>query len=808
MGLCSFFGHSAGGSVRRHTRMAAVLLIGYLLAAWATTAHAAENPPLRFCFASNAMPRAGKTADDEPQGVDIEVAKLLAAKLGRRCEFHWCANDTCRLQSLRSNRCDVVIGLAHESVDAPDVTWAKSYAAAKFGLVVATPEKQIRSLHELRGRRVGIVRGTVPLSAKNHTVVGFSSRASLLRGFRQADLNAALVDADYTAWYVRQHPDLNLRLVDEFVSPYRWTIGIAVRANEATLRTELSRAVESCLQHAEFPAVFEEYGLVFRPPLVNVPRKQLKADNDAWQRIKETGTLIVSMDPANLPFSSADVDKPGFDVEIARLLAKEMGVHLDLQWIDIHRETAIGQLLEQECDLALGASIDPDAMDDEEALAGRVVYSRPYYGTGYMLFARTDAPSLTTLTDLQGERSRRLGTQAGTIADYTLRQRGYMRRLFGTQLGVLNALEKGDIDYAYMWPNFDWMLHNEPQLHAKPVSDFVPEERWNIAVAMRHGDAELKQHVDQALEQLVHRGDIAREFKPYHMPYFPPFESPAESGDADTSVSTKKSKTALARQPLDRGREPQMSRRQRSQHQYNGLQSVRSRGTLVVGLDQNNLPYSKSHPKPAGIDYEIAQLLAKELGVSLEVYWAYSSHDSYPSKLANKRLCDVILGVMPDDRFAQRVTYSRPYYSAEYVYAVSTSNQSVEETKLLGDSPIAVEPGLAIRGLEGKQVQSFSSLTSILAAISTGKVATGYVLSSRAHWLASEQWPGKLRFVAPESPVDRFPICAAMRRNEADFAKAINAALEKLLESRQLAEVFARWHIPFNEAVLHAPSRP
>ena len=45
------------------------------------------------------------------------------------------------------------------------------------------------------------------------------------------------------------------------------------------------------------------------------------------------------------------------------------------------------------------------------------------------------------------------------------------------------------------------------------------------------------------------------------------------------------------------------------------------------------------------------QHFAEELGVSLRVYWAYSAHDSYPSKLAAKQLCDVILGVMPDDRF-------------------------------------------------------------------------------------------------------------------------------------------------------------
>ena len=110
---------------------------------------------------------------------------------------------------------------------------------------------------------------------------------------------------------------------------------------------------------------------------------------------------------------------------------------------------------------------------------------------------------------------------------------------------------------------------------------------------------------------------------------------------------------------------------------------MRSAGELVVGLDQNNLPYSTAHPEPAGFDYEIASLLAKELGLRLRVYWAYSSHDSYPSKLTSRGLCDVILGVMPDDRFEHRVLYSRPYYLAKYQLVVRAGEASSRRRKSL-----------------------------------------------------------------------------------------------------------------------------
>ena len=753
----------------------------------------AGAPALRFCIYKNAMPRAGKDGSGQPHGVDVAVAQLLAAKLNRPCDFHWCKSDACRLRNLKQGHCDVVLGVPHESVTSPDVAWTKPYAAGKFGLLVASENTSIRALPDVHGKRVGLVAGTVPLSARNHTLVRFPSREVLVRGFRQAQLDGALVDTDFANWYLDKHPELALRLVDKFESPYRWAIGIAVRANDASLQKKLSRAIDDCIQNGRFTTLYAEQGLAYRPPPDRALPKVVSPSGNTWQRVLEQGVLVVSMDPANLPYSSADEDRLGFDVEIAEALARELGVQLQLEWIDVHRETAIGQLFEGECDLAFGVAIDPNAMDDEEGLAGKVIYSRPYYGTGYLLVAREQAKAVTSLCELKGDRSRRLGTQAGTIADYALRQRGYQRRLFGTQLGVLHALENATIDYAYMWSNIAWMLHNAPETGATPVDGYIPEDRWNIAIAMRYGNDQLKLHVDRALQQIMASGLVARAMRRYQMPYFAPFEVAHEGS----------SQSDIAQSPVDRGLEPDMRRRQHSRQKYGGLERIRSRGTLVVGLDQNNLPFSTAHPQPTGIDYELAELLAEKLGVALEIYWAYSSHDSYPSKLATKRLCDVMLGVMPDDRFARRVDYSEPYYHTQYVYAVSADSDAVGDKVDLHSAPanqtIAIEPGIAIRGLDHRNARTYTNVEAILSAVANGEVRAGYVISSRAHWLVAQKWRGKIRFSDLPSAVDRFPICAAVRRDEVDLKGAIDTTWNELRKSGQLAQVFARWHVPFDK---------
>src|SRR5262249_35379254 len=136
---------------------------------------------------------------------------------------------------------------------------------------------------------------------------------------------------------------------------------------------------------------------------------------------------------------------------------------------------------------------------------------------------------------LKGEKSRRLGTEAGSVADYSLRQRGYLRSLFPNQLAVLKALEDGAIDYAYVWANVGWTLHTTPEFKLQVVTGYLPEDHWNIAVAMRKGDLELKRRVDAAVEKLVKDGTVAKALERYHVPYFPTFPEEKAEKEKETN---------------------------------------------------------------------------------------------------------------------------------------------------------------------------------------------------------------------------------------------------------------------------------
>src|SRR5262249_46856274 len=104
---------------------------------------------------------------------------------------------------------------------------------------------------------------------------------------------------------------------------------------------------------------------------------------------------------------------------------------------------------------------------------------------------------------------------------------------------------------------------------------------------------------------------------------------------------------------------------------------------------------------------------------------------------------------------------------------------------------------VAVAGVPGHPLHSYSSTESVLEAVAAGRERAGYVISTRGPWLAQERWPGKLEFLPPPGSSDVFAITAAVRKSDQELKDAIDRAFAQLEGSGRLAQVFARWHIPY-----------
>ena len=256
--------------------------------------------------------------------------------------------------------------------------------------------------------------------------------------------------------------------------------------------------------------------------------------------IRAKGVLTVCMDIRNLPYSNADPELPGLYVEIAHLLAKELGVKLELHWLNTLRDSLLADMIRGHCDCVIGVPIEERAMSESIQLGKNVDFSTPFYGTGYVLVKqKSNQASPKTLEDIKLET---IGTEAGSIASDVLRQMGYNRRVYRSQIAVLEALKKGQIAYACVWSNIGWLIEKGSRIQQAKQTDtaypeleivegFVPEVRlrWNIAIAFSKDTPtretrELQDVVNTIIEQKWSEEKLKELSEKYHLPYFAPFQ--------------------------------------------------------------------------------------------------------------------------------------------------------------------------------------------------------------------------------------------------------------------------------------------
>ena len=352
--------------------------------------------------------RPGLHAPDR-QGARMARRRAWTSPLQQRVATPWAGRSSstgapapkCSWHCLPEGRCDVVVGQPLGSGPAAKRRLERSLCGGPVRPGRPGAASEVRSLADLRGKRVGIVTGTVALSEKDHAVVRFKTREEVLDGFAAASLDAAFLDADFAAWYLHEHPQLGLRLVTGYVPRERWNMALAVRAKDAQLLVEINRALAQLAESGEIRRIYAEHGVPFHAPFTGsaperpAPRNlaSASASGASW-----TSAWI----PPTCPIPARRRIGPGFDVELARALAERLDVKLRIEWLDVQHETAVGELLQHRCDLVFGEAVAANAVADDEELAGKVLYSRPYYGTGYVLVRRKDGPRVQSLAELKG----------------------------------------------------------------------------------------------------------------------------------------------------------------------------------------------------------------------------------------------------------------------------------------------------------------------------------------------------------------------------------------------------------------------
>jgi polar amino acid transport system substrate-binding protein len=217
--------------------------------------------------------------------------------------------------------------------------------------------------------------------------------------------------------------------------------------------------------------------------------------------------LRLCADPTNLPYSSDDASKPGFNLEVGQAIGKALGRPVTYNWYKTYfgKRSVRVTLLGKQCDAMIGLPLSEDFMGPV------VIFSRKISTQAYALVVAKERV-VSSIEDLRG---RRVAVQYQTTPQDLLALRDDIEKV--TVLSPdegMKALYLGTAEVAFVWgPTAGWLNKTQYQNRYKLYSVEGMGLSWDAAIGFAKTSKELRDQVDAVLPSLEQTiGDLAAKY--------------------------------------------------------------------------------------------------------------------------------------------------------------------------------------------------------------------------------------------------------------------------------------------------------
>lgn len=226
-----------------------------------------------------------------------------------------------------------------------------------------------------------------------------------------------------------------------------------------------------------------------------------------------------------------------------------------------------------------------------------------------------------------------------------------------------------------------------------------------------------------------------------------------------------------------------------------GIDAILKRGKIIVGIDLAVPPFGLQDQnfKPAGSEVETAQLLAKDLGVELEIV-TVTAANRIPY-LATSRVDLIMATFAISPERAKSVWFSTPYGATGSVL-MAPKGQAIKSYAELAGKKVSVargsftEQSLAREAPSSTQIVRFDDDASATAAMVAGQVdAYGTAMPIALDLI--KRFPDR-QFEIKFSMLTAW-YAIGMKRGDSDLLQWVNSFLFFHLQNGNLGRIYQKW---------------
>ena len=217
------------------------------------------------------------------------------------------------------------------------------------------------------------------------------------------------------------------------------------------------------------------------------------------------------------------------------------------------------------------------------------------------------------------------------------------------------------------------------------------------------------------------------------------------------------------------------------------LETKKEKGKVVVGLSADYAPYEfhiieNGQDKIVGFDVNLAEEIAKDLGVELEI--KEMEFDSLITALPAGKVDLVISGMNPTEKRAETVDFSEIYYTSQHGILVRAEDadkyKNFEDLngKKVGAQLGSTQAELAGELIKDADLQLLSNVNNLIIELKTGKV-DAIVMELPVAQLAVQNNP-ELAVGEEVYEEESGGNAVAIKKGNEDLVEEVNKVIEKL----------------------------
>ena len=191
-----------------------------------------------------------------------------------------------------------------------------------------------------------------------------------------------------------------------------------------------------------------------------------------------------------------------------------------------------------------------------------------------------------------------------------------------------------------------------------------------------------------------------------------------------------------------------------------------------------------------GIDAEIAQLIAKDLGRELVI--EDMAFDSVIAAVTTKKADIAMAGLTITEDRKQNINFSDPYTTAAQVIVVKSDSNVASPDDLIGKT-VGVQIGttgdIYAADIENATIERYSKYFEALSALTQGKIDAVIVDREPARVFVNDN--ADLKMVDEEFTLEEYAI--GVNKEDTELLDQINASLKKLKESGEIDRIIDKY---------------